>query len=189
MRLCVCCAFWCLVVLTTGCVQRDFDLDALRTPRDHSIEEARHVEILYSDSAVLRVRIEGPLLRRYIYRFRVEEEFPDGVHVEFFDGAQNPTAWLDARYAIRKPQELETIVQDDVVLRNVYGEKLEGSELIWNEKEQKITTEKLVRITRAEEIIYSRGFRSNQDFTDYELFAIEGEMLLRQARGEFDPPE
>jgi len=169
-----------LMVLGTACLKREYDLDALRAPQEYGIEEARDVEILYSDSARLRVKIEGPLLRRYIYRFRVEEEFPEGVHVTFYDGISRPSAWLSAKYAIRKPQDNETIVQDSVVLFNTQGEKMEGLELIWDENTEMIHTDKFVRITRADEIIYSRGFSSNQDFTEYTLYAVEGNMILEE---------
>ena len=169
-----------LIVLCTSCLEREYDLDTLRTPQEYSIEEARDVEILYSDSARLRVKIQGPMLRRYIYRFRVEEEFPEGVRVTFYDGLSKPSAWLSAKYAIRKPQDNSTIVRDSVVLFNSLGEKMEGLELIWDENEEMIHTDKFVRITRAEEIIYSRGFRSNQDFTEYTLYAVEGNMLVQE---------
>jgi LPS export ABC transporter protein LptC len=173
-------AVCCIALFLVSCTKKEFDLDALRTPRDYSIEEARDVEVIYSDSAVLRVRIEGPLLRRYVYRFRVEEEFPEGVTVDFYDAMSRPSAWLSAKYAIRRPQDRETIVRDSVVLYNTQGEKLEGLELIWDEKEELIYTDKFVKITRPDEIIYSRGFRSNQDFTKYTLYAVEGEMLMEQ---------
>jgi LPS export ABC transporter protein LptC len=179
------------VLCITSCVKKEFDLEGLRTPRDYSIEEARDVNIIYSDSAIMRVRIGGPLLRRYVYRFRVEEEFPEGVDVTFFDPSGRPTAWLTAKYAIRKPQDHQTVVRDSVVLLNTQNEKLEGLELIWDEKEQLITTEKFVKITRPDEVIYGRGFRSNQDFTRYTIFAVEGEMLFEELgkAGEADDNE
>ncbi|HLF63668.1 MAG TPA: hypothetical protein VI603_07940 [Saprospiraceae bacterium] len=169
-----------VVIGLMSCVKKEIDLEVLRTPRDYSIEEARDVEVLYSDSAMLRVRIEGPLLRRYVYRFRVEEEFPEGVRVTFFDAYARPTAWLSAKYAIRKPQDHQTIVRDSVVLYNTLGEKIEGLELIWDENEEIIHTEKFVKITRPDEIIYSRGFKSNQNFTWYTMYAVEGQMLLEE---------
>jgi LPS export ABC transporter protein LptC len=168
------------MLMLMSCMKKEFDLDTLRAPRDYSTEEATDVDVTYSDSAIVRVRIKGPLLRRYVYRFRVEEEFPEGVHVTFFDGNGHATAWLSAKYAIRKPQDHQTIVRDSVVLINTHGEKIEGLELIWDENEELITTDKFVKITRPDEIIYSRGFRSNQDFTKYTLYAVEGEMLFKE---------
>lgn len=172
--------FAAVTVLLMSCVKKEFDLDSLRASRDYSIEEARDVQVLYSDSAILRVKIRGPLLRRYVYRFRVEEEFPEGMFMTFYDPNSNPSAWLSAKYAIRKSQEHQTIVRDSVVLFNTLGEKLEGLELIWDENAETISTDKFVKITRPDEIIYSRGFSSNQDFSKYTLYAVEGEMLFQE---------
>jgi LPS export ABC transporter protein LptC len=172
---CVVCALYFF-----SCTEKEFDIDVLRTSRDYSVEEARDVDVTYSDSAVIRVRIEGPLLRRYVYRFRVEEEFPEGVLVTFYDHGRREASWLSAKYAIRKPQDHQTIVRDSVVLRNTEGETLEALELIWDENSETIFTDKFVRITRPDEIIYSRGFRSNQDFTKYTLYAVEGNMLIEE---------
>jgi hypothetical protein len=69
-------------------------------------------------------------------------------------------------------------VRDSVVLYNTLGEKMEGLELIWDENAEEIHTDKFVRITRDDEIIYSRGFKSNQNFTEYTLYAVEGDMLV-----------
>lgn len=170
----------CVVIVMAACTKKEFDLDILRTPRDYSVEEARDVDILYSDSARLKVRIEGPMLRRYIYRFRVEEEFPEGIDLLFYDAYARPSAWLHAKYAIRKPQDHQTIVRDSVVLYNTAGERIDALELIWDEKTETVFTEKLVKITLPDKIIYSRGFKSNQDFTKYTLYATEGNMLMEE---------
>ena len=177
MRIIVLLSF--VVIFFSACLEKEYNLDVLRAPQDYSIEEATDVHIVYSDSAQLRVKIEGPLLRRYIYRFRVEEEFPDGVHVTFYDAFGKPSSWLSAKYAVRKPQDNETIVQDSVVLYNTKGERLEGLELIWDEEAQLIHTDKFVIITPASgEAIYSHGFESNQDFSRYTLYSAEGDMLV-----------
>ncbi|MDX1407958.1 MAG: LPS export ABC transporter periplasmic protein LptC [Saprospiraceae bacterium] len=169
-----------LLLCSAGCIEKVIDFDALRAKREYSTEIATDVLIHYSDSAQLRVRIEGPVLKRNIYRFKIEEEFPEGVAVEFYNGEGRPNAWLEADYAIRRQNEKVVIVRGNVVLFNDAGDRLETHELTWNEAEEKLTTEQLVKITRStDEVIWSRGFRTNQSFTEYELFAVEGEMIIK----------
>ena len=167
-----------LGTILISCVKKEFDLDSLRAARDYSTEEARDVDITYSDSAVLRVRIQAPLLRRYVYRFRVEEEFPEGVHVTFYDMHARPSSWLTAKYAIRLNQEHKTIVRDSVVLYNTRGEKLTGLELIWDENAETISSDQFVKITRGDEVVLGQGFVSNPDFTKYTIYAVEGDVLF-----------
>lgn len=170
LAICCCCL--------ASCYKKVPDFSALQARKEYSLEIAYDVEVLYSDSAQLRVKISGPVSKRYLYRFKIEEEFTDGVDVEFYDQNGKPTGWLYAKSAIRKPTEKLIIARDSVVMTNIEGERLESTELIWDEKTQEIYTERFVKITRPEEIIYSRGFKTNQEFNRYELQAVEGDMSI-----------
>ena len=163
-----------------SCIEKEIDFDALKASRDYSLEVANDVEILYSDSAILRVRITGPELKRYIYKFKIEEVFTKGVDVEFFDQYAQPQAWMRANYAKRKQREKTVIARDSVVLRNAEGESLHTYELTWNESANSLSTDHFVMITRPPaDTIYSRGFESNQDFSEYTLYSVEGDMTFK----------
>lgn len=164
----------------TSCVERVADFRAILPEKEYNVEVAKDVEVLYSDSARITVRITGPVSHRYVYKFKVEEEFPEGVHVEFYGPAGEITSVLDAEYAIRKPSERQVIVRNNVVLKNIKGDTLSTNELIWNERDGVIYTERFVRITRPDELIYSRGFRTNERFERYELQTVEGDLMLEE---------
>jgi LPS export ABC transporter protein LptC len=169
-----------------ACVEKVPDFTPLEEKPEYSLEIAYDVEVTYSDSAKTKVKVKGPVSRRYVYRFTTEEEFPDGVAVEFYDPLEEPTAWLTANYAMRKPDEKMIIARDSVVMYNAEHEKLETHELIWDEKAGEIYTDRFVKITRPDEIIYSRGFKTNQEFSRYELQAVEGDLIIEQFEKEFD---
>ena len=83
-----------------------------------------------------------------------------------------------AKYGVRYPNEGLVIVRDSVVWESMAQEKLETSELRWDEREKKIYTNKFVRITRPDEIIYGHGFEANQDFSYSKIQAIEGRIKV-----------
>jgi len=156
------------------------NFEPIKAKRGYSLAEAQDVQILYSDSSLLRVIVSGPVLKRYFYKFRVEEEFPKGVHVEFFDEKGVPTAWLDAKYAIREPNEKTIIARDSVVLFNVEGGRIETTELTWDERTHTLSTERFVKIFRPSgDTLTSYGLKTNETFTDYELFSVEGDMVVK----------
>jgi LPS export ABC transporter protein LptC len=161
-----------------SCVEKVPDFTPLTKKRDYSVETATDVEVMYSDSARLRVRITGPVSKRYVYRYKVEEEFPDGVHVEFYDASGTMNGILDAKYALRMPADRKVIVRNDVVFRNMKDEVLQTNELIWDERSKEIYTDRFVKITRPDEVIYSRGFKTDERFETYELQAVEGSLLI-----------
>lgn len=141
-----------------------------------NVEEAKDIEVTYTDSSRLVFIMKAPMSRRKLDRFTTEEEFPEGIEVTFYDRTGAPRSWLTADYAVRDQVNRKITVQKNVVLRNDVGEQLNAPELIWDEKTKEIYTDRFVRHSSAERVIYSYGFKSNESFTRYELQSVSGKM-------------
>ena len=109
-----------IIVTSFSCVTKMEDIDNLTSELKASIELATNVEILYSDSAQIKVKISGPTMNRYLDRNNPREEFPNGVHVEFFGPDGQIESWLDADYALRETKKSRIITRQNV---NLYNEK------------------------------------------------------------------
>ncbi len=146
-------------------VNQMFDKSALK------IETAKNVELLYSDSAILKVKVFGKTLIRHIDRQVPYDEFPDGIRVEFYDEYGRVSSWMNANYAIRYEKTRIVIAEQSVELFNRQNEKLETSQLIWDEDLQKLYTEKFVHITKPlkNEVIEGFGFEANEDFSHFKI--------------------
>ena len=162
----------------SSCENDPADIQAFFADLNTSVETAKDVEILYSDSAIVRVKIVAPTMLRHLDNQEPYQEFPDGINVSFFDINQNVSSTLTSKYAIRYEREKEVIVRDSVIWKSISKEKLETEELIWDEKTQKVYTNKFVVITRPDEIIYGHGFEANQDFSYSKIKAIEGRLKV-----------
>lgn len=162
--------------LLGGCKNDMEDVSELVSKFDTRVETAKNVEILYSDSAQVRVRVTGPTMLYYLDRQEPRQEFPDGVHVEFFGPGGIITSELTARYGIRLEKDNQVVVRDSVVWHSEEGEKLESEELIWDERSRKVFTQKFVVVTRPGEIIYGHGFEADQNFSYSRINAIEGRL-------------
>jgi len=158
-----------------SCVNDLDDVNSLFEKTEPGVEIATDIEMLYSDSAIVRVRITGPTLLRHLDNEKPRDEFPDGIHVDFLERDGTISSTLDADHADRFTRDKKVVVRSGtdkektVILQNILGEKLETSELIWDESKNRIYTEKFVKITKPEEIIFAYGFTANQDFSEYEL--------------------
>ena len=131
-------------------------------------------EMLYSDSAILKVKIKGDRM----FRAKGENKdniqiFPEGITAYFYNERKEITATLSSKYAIRSEREKTIIVRDSVVWRSVKDETLETEELTWDEEEEKIFTSQFVTINQPDRIIYSYGFESDQNFTYSKLNSPE----------------
>ena len=69
-------------------------------------------------------------------------------------------------------------MRDSVVWKSVEGDTLETEELFWDERREKIYSNKFVVITRPDEVIYGHGFEADQDFSYSRINAIEGRIKV-----------
>lgn len=161
--------------LLSSCENDINEVNALFSKKETQVETATGVEMLYSDSAILELRIVTPRMLRHFKETDPFQEFPEGLEIEFYDEAgKEITARMTARYAERFENSNKFIVQDSVVWQSQKGEQLETEELIWEEQEDRVHTNKFVVVRRQDEIIYGHGFDSNKDFTRWRIRAIEG---------------
>ncbi|MDZ4747881.1 MAG: LPS export ABC transporter periplasmic protein LptC [Saprospiraceae bacterium] len=174
-----------LLAFAQSCVVDQADLSRYLTSGIENVEEAKNIEVIYTDSSYTVFVLKAPVSRRIYQRQSVIEEFPEGIEVAFYDKSRTPKSWLTSDFAVRDQANRKITVQKNVVLRNDSGERLDGPELIWDEKTKEIYTDRFVRITRADgSIVYSYGFKSNEGFTRYELNAVSGDMNVKEVTGE-----
>jgi LPS export ABC transporter protein LptC len=97
------------------------------------------------------------------------------MKVEFFTPNKRVTSRLTAKYGMRLEKDKQIIMRDSVVWESLNKEILETTELIWDEKEERVFTNKFVVIRRPGEIITGYGFESNQDFTYSKIKSVTGQ--------------
>lgn len=160
-----------LVFLLSCSSNNKEEIKKIVSVNDSTVEIAKDVEILYSDSAVVKVRIKSPTLKIYREKGESFDEFPDGLLVEFLDKNKNVKSWMKADYALKKENEKKIFVKDNVELYNHKKDKLLTDELIWDEANEEIYTYKYVKIIQPSKGDTSWGirFRADQEFTRFEM--------------------
>lgn len=162
-------------ILTLGCAGSEIkDLDAIELKDEVGIERAEEVELLYSDSAVVRVAIHAPVLLRYIAQDSPKQVFPQGVDADFYNDQHTQTSKMVANYAEQFQKERKVYLRDQVKIWNYKNELLETDELTWDESSEQIYSNKYVKITTPTQIIEGYGFKSNLDFTNWEIYQVSG---------------
>jgi LPS export ABC transporter protein LptC len=143
-----------------------------------SYEQARDIEVYYSDSGKVKAYLESPLMRNYD-KPKAYVEFPEGFKVIFFDSALNPKSEITAKYGIRFEKTKTMEAKNNVVVINLdKKEQLNTEHLIWDENKRIIYSDVFVKITRADEVLYGDGLRSDQDFEDYTIKNPTGEFKI-----------
>lgn len=161
----------CSLCLLLSCDNNLQDIRELTDTKVELTEITSDVVILYSDSAIVKVKVESPKLLRTFERNELKEIFPEGLYVEFFSENGTITSYMEAKYATRIERLGTIIAEQDVVVYNKQKDKLITSKLIWNEFDETLNTSRYVRITRPAkgDTIYGYGLTTDQEFSRFEI--------------------
>ena len=164
-----------IVALATVISCSNEQAEAPNITRDQlGIEKGKEVEIIYSDSARVKVRVTGPTMLYYTGRDEPKQVFPDGTVTYFYDEFQQEMSVLTGKYAIRDEKNRRVIIRDSVVWESKTDGRLETSELIWDEATNIIRSTKFTRITREKDRISGFNFETDDKLTHWRILAPRG---------------
>jgi LPS export ABC transporter protein LptC len=173
--------FFLLLLAGSGCKSDMDTINRITARQNFPKESAQNVEMIYTDSGLLKAKLFAPVLERH-ETSSPYLELPKGIKAYFYSaGNPKPESMLRANYAIRYEAEKRMVLRNEVVVVNVQGDTLETEELIWDELTGKIYSEKFVKITTPEHQIWGNGFESNQNFSRYKIKDVRGTMSIKDA--------
>ena len=129
--------------------------------------------MLHTENGKLKVKIVATTIERFNNQ-QPQLVFSNHLVVYFYNDSALVQSTLKAEYAEINDEKKLMTAKENVILTNIAGKKLESEELIWDEKNTKIYTDKKVKITTGKEVIEGEGFVSNPDFTEYSISKIHG---------------
>lgn len=167
---------FCLPLILFSCKENKNELDKMMTKQEViPSEEGQVVEILYTDSGVVTMRLTAPVLNHYTANVpEPYTEMPKGIIIEFFNKEGEVKTTMRALYAIRFEKSKRLEARNKVVVVNVNGEILNTEKLNWDENSKKIYTDVFVKITTKKDVMRGTGMEANQDFTEYEIRNFSG---------------
>ena len=119
-----------LLFILSSCTTNMNEIMELTINDDKPFETIEGVELTYSDSTIIKVK----LVSEKIERFSGEKNkiiFPKGLNVTFYSDGSAIQSTLSANYAIKHLKTNITEVKNNVILKNKKGEKLNTEHLIW----------------------------------------------------------
>jgi lipopolysaccharide export system protein LptC len=140
--------------------------------------ESQNVELFYTENELIKVRMNAPVV---FEQQNGDREFPDGIHLEFYDENGRLTSTLRANYAFYDKKEDRWKGQGKVEVKNIEkNEQLNTEELYWKPPEKRIFTESFVTIRLATEVIYGTGLEAAEDFSSYNVKHPQGEFEVAE---------
>lgn len=146
-------------------VNAPLDNETMPSMRDDS------VTMLISDSGLIKYKL---ITKNWEFFENAKDPhwyFPEGIYLEQFDTSfqkqvtiKADTAW---HFTLRKLWKLK----GHVFIENIQDETFSTDELFWDEKEQKVYSDKYIEINRPEKLMLKGiGFESNLNMTQYRIF-------------------
>ena len=141
--------------------------------KEHAIEQIKGAELLHTENGKIKVRI----VANKIERFQNQQPgliFSEHMEVYFYNDSSELQSTLMANDASIDEDTKIMLAQNNVILTSSDAQRLETEELVWDERQDKIYTDKKVKITTGKEVVYGEGFTSNSDFSKYSITKIHG---------------
>jgi len=165
------------LVLLLGACENDIErINLLTDEMDAPSIQGTNIEVIYSDSAKVKVQVLAPVYKQYRTAERPYMEFAKGLEVFFYDDSAKIESQLQADYTIYYLEEQLWHATGNVVAKNFEnGDALYTDELFWDEKEELIYSDSYTRVHNAENTLYGKkGFRSHQSMSNWQLIGSSG---------------
>lgn len=134
--------------------------------------------MLYSDSTKVLFNLRAPRIEQFSKLEKPFTEFKEGINVVYFSRYPDTSSMFRANYAIRYDNEALWETKGDVVARNTKGEVLNTEFLIWDEKGEKLHSDRQVTVRTNQDIIQGIGFESDQDFSNWTIKKVTGTFII-----------
>jgi LPS export ABC transporter protein LptC len=163
------------ILMLAGCRQKD-----AATPIEYTgpLREAENVDMLYSENDKIKVKMKA----RKILEFKNgDQEFPEGLYLEFYNEAGILTSTLKCNNAYKFVDKNEWRGRGKVEVINIEKkQQLNTEELFWKPGPKKIYTDKFVTIKLENEVIYGTGLDAVQDLSSYTIRNPEGILEVKE---------
>ena len=127
------------------------------------------VTTLISDSGITRYKI---VTEEWVINDKKNPPywaFEKGVYLEKFDTLFHIDASIKADTAYYYEKKKLWELRSNVQIQSQRGDKFETELLFWNEKEEKVYSDKYIRISQEDKVITGYGFESDQNLTEYQI--------------------
>ena len=170
------------LLVFSGCGKSKTEVESLEIDPEKIVSmRTLDVNTLISDSGVTKYRITA---KDWIIFDRAKNPywfFPEKLHLEKFDSIYQVEASIDADTAYYFKNEKLWHLIGNVKVVNVDDEKFETEELFWDQRKQKIYSDKFIHIEQKDLIIEGVGFDSNESMTKYSIRNTSGIIPMTDA--------
>jgi LPS export ABC transporter protein LptC len=180
----VCAPLLIALSVFTGCVNDEKKVNSLFEKKT-GVDQASDIVSYMSQGGRMKAKLTSPRMLRYQDTLP-RMEFPDGLHVDFYDTSLQVENQVDSRYARYLEMQNKVLLKDSVRVYNRMKGTLFCQELWWDQASQRFDTDKPVRIIRPGMVINGVGLTAPQDFKTFTIFRITNSTVVNDGYLQID---
>ncbi|MBK5272936.1 MAG: LPS export ABC transporter periplasmic protein LptC [Bacteroidia bacterium] len=158
------CSLWLIVIFLSSC---ENDVKKIKELTDTKVMQdvATDIESYLSQGGKMKAKLTAPLMIR-VEADTVYFEFPNRLHVDFYNDSLKIETRLDSKYGKYFETQNKVYLRDSVVVINVKGDTLRTPDLWWDKNTELFFTDKYAIYHGIGKNIYGgKGLVATQDLT------------------------
>ena len=163
--------FIIVVILFNSCNEEKIKpiIDSSITKGEIPVQESWNSKMLFTEDGIIKAILYSDHLRSFDEK---KETILEGVKIDFYNEEGIKTSSLTSKRGRVDDATRNMFAIDSVVAVSDSGVTLLTDELMWNNNNKKITTDKFVTIISEDENIHGYGFESDQGLNNYIIYNI-----------------
>lgn len=149
--------------------------------KEEAVDISRHVNVIYSDSAIVKAEMSAPEMRIKHDSTQVFE-FPQGIKIIFYDKDVKETQRITSDYAIQHDANKTTTFKKNVIVTMADGSVIKTEEIIYDEAKESfynyVPITAYFKDNRGN--LQGSSFTSDKDFKRINIQNSTGVMLVKE---------
>ncbi|MBX9782644.1 MAG: LPS export ABC transporter periplasmic protein LptC [Chitinophagaceae bacterium] len=163
-------------VLFTSC-ENDYKQIQDLQRKKLTVDEVQKVQSYLSQAGMVKAKLTSPYMLRF-YDSVPRVEFPNTLHVDFYNDSLQIESYLDAKKGYYYEQQSRVILTDSVVVIRLNGDTLKTKELFWEQTLHKLFTNADVEIRQKTKTIFGKGFESDEQLKNFKIDSVTAVLLV-----------
>ena len=144
------------------------------------VEEATQVESFLSQEGKMKAWLTAPLMLR-VAADTLYVEFPNSLHVDFYDDSTKIETRLDCKYGKYLEAFNKVYLRDSVVVINIKGDTLKCRDLWWDQNTKLFYSDNYSEYRTKEKIVHGgKGIEATQDFSRVTFREVTGVLQMKE---------
>jgi LPS export ABC transporter protein LptC len=161
------------------------DVKKIKELTDNKVmrEVATNIESFLSQEGKMKAKLKAPLMVR-VEADTVYVEFPNTLHVDFYNDSTKIETHLDSKYGKYFETQNKVYLRDSVVVINVKGDTLRSPDLWWDQNTKLFFTDKYAIYHGIGKNIYGgKGLVATQDLNSITFNEPTGTVQVSESGG------